>query len=103
MTHKKVSAKTQKDFWGGAFETKSGETVEIPEWISLVDMNTIKVRTSDWSGSRVTVIHRKKSAGYEGQQGSGYATFAGIGGDWRQMQGLAEEVNFIFSKMKEMK
>jgi hypothetical protein len=102
MVHRKKVSRVQKTYWGGSFETKSGELVEVPPYIAVMNKDFIKVRTSDFMGSHVTEIHRRTSEGYRGEMGSGYATFAGIGGDWRQMQGLAEEVNFIFKKLKEM-
>jgi len=101
MVHKKVSSKVQKTFWGGSFETTSGETVEVPPFIAVMSKDVIKVRTSDFQGSHVTTIKRKNS-GYTGSAGSGWADFAGIGGEWRQIQGLREEVNFVFDKLREM-
>jgi hypothetical protein len=74
--------------WGGVFETRSGETVEIPSYMAVINKNTIKVRTSDFRGSHVTTI--KRTDVYRGSMGSGWAEIGGIGGDWRMIQNLSE-------------
>ena len=92
---------SKKTEWGGVFETKSGEVIQIPSYMSVINKNTIKVRTSDFRGSHVTTI--KRTSKFTHEAGSGLAGIGDIQGDWRMIQNLTEELAYIFEKLEDLR
>ena len=89
---------TKKFYGGGEFTNKEGKIVEVSPYIEIVDQDTVRVKTSDWQGSKVTTVKRNTKVAHE--KGSGYMKVGNIGGDWRQIASLSEELSYIFAELK---
>lgn len=87
---------TKKLDWGNIGE-------ELPFLAYSPKEDAIYVKHSDWSGSHVNKVTREDVKGFRLSAGSGFAQLGSIGGDWRQMQNLAEIVAEQYSQIPKRK
>ena len=77
---------------------------EIPEYIRILSNKVVKVRAgSDWQGFRwhtITLYDAIKYIRFESNSLSGYRQIGDLGGDWRQIDFLAQLIwNNVFSRL----
>lgn len=75
-----------------------GEEFEIPEYIIVIDKDTLQVKTYDFRGTQIHTI--KRGTQYKGTLGSGIGEYGTINGDWRPVFKLAQIIDKVFKEIQ---
>ena len=76
--------------------------LDLPEYIEVINKTTLKIRAgADWEGYKWHTITTKDLVDYRNGDArnisSGIRSLGTIRGDWRPIDGLAHEVDYIFA------